>query len=248
MGQVTLDVADNKADLAKTRVNEALAKAPDSSSLLLVAGRLYATLSEYAKAEEYVRRVVAIEPANLQAYELLGAFFRRQGRTEQAIAEFDQIAKRSPNPVGAHTMIGMLLEEQNRVEEARKRYEQALAADSTAAVPANNLAWLIAEHGGNLDEALRLAQTAKAALPESPFVTDTLGWIYYKKGLLPQAVTALKESVEKEPRVATFHYHLGLSQAKNGDAAQARESLQTALKLDPDSSLAAEAKRALGAL
>jgi Flp pilus assembly protein TadD len=146
------------------------------------------------------------------------------------------------------TLIGLLFESQNKVEEARKRYEKALSLDSTAPIAANNLAWLMAEHGGNLDVALQLAQTAKAKLPDAPEVSDTLGWVYYKKELFDQAVTALAESTAKRPDVAMYHYHLGLSLAKKGDGSRARDSLTTALKLDSKAAQADEARGVLARL
>ena len=85
-------------------------------------------------------------------------------------------------------MVGMLHELQNNKEEAKRWYEKALVADASAPVAANNLAWLTAEQGGNLDVAMQLAQTAKARLPDSPQVDDTLGWVYYKKGLHTLAI------------------------------------------------------------
>ena len=94
-------------------------------------------------------------------------------------------------------MIGILLEAQNKRDEARKRYEQVMAIDPHAPVAANNLAWIYAETGGNLDLALQLAQIAKTELPETPEVDDTLGWVYYKKGLPTQAVASFRASAEK---------------------------------------------------
>ena len=67
-----------------------------------------------------------------------------------------------------------------------------LAASPRAIVAANNLAWLYAENGGNLDVALSLAQTASQQAPDDPKVNDTLGWIFYKKSLAGQAVAALQ--------------------------------------------------------
>ncbi len=71
---------------------------------------------------------------------------------------------------------------QNKPDEARKLYEHALSLDPQMPVAANNLAWDYAERGQNLDVALNLAQTAKAKLPNTAAVSDTLGWVYYKKG------------------------------------------------------------------
>ena len=71
---------------------------------------------------------------------------------------------------------------------------------------------------------------------------------YYKKGLAGQAVAALKASVDKSPENVAFKYHLGFAYAKNGDAAAARQTLETALKLDAKSSQAEEARATLAKL
>ena len=77
---------------------------------------------------------------------------------------------------------------------------------------------------------------------------DTLGWVYYKKGLHAQAADAFKESVAKQPASPAFQYHLGLASAKAGQYAVARRALETALKLDPKSTDSDEAKKELARL
>ena len=89
-------------------------------------------------------------------------------------------------------MLGFLLEIQGRFDEAQQQYQKALEFDPRTAAAANNLAWLYASRGGNLDVALQLAQAAKAGLPDSPEVSDTMGWIYLKKGLRELAVGPLE--------------------------------------------------------
>jgi Flp pilus assembly protein TadD len=145
-------------------------------------------------------------------------------------------------------MVGMLLEMQKKLPEARAKYEQIIAIDPHAAVAANNLAWIYAESGENLDVALRLAQTAKSRMPDRAEVNDTLGWIYHKKGLGSQAVVALRDAVDKDPQNASFQYHLGMAHAATGDAVQARAALQKALLLASEFDGAAEAKAALSKL
>ena len=51
------------------------------------------------------------------------------------------------------------------------------------AAAANNLAWVLAAHGGDKDKALALAQIATELVPEDPHVSDTLGWILYRRGV-----------------------------------------------------------------
>ncbi len=47
---------------------------------------------------------------------------------------------------------------------------------------------------GNLDEAVRLAQGVVQKNPNVAGFIDTLGWVYYKKGLYGSAVEQLAES------------------------------------------------------
>jgi Tfp pilus assembly protein PilF len=53
--------------------------------------------------------------------------------------------------------------------------------------------------------------------------------------------------VEKDPKNATYLTHLGLAYAKNGDVSKARETLENALKTDPNAHGADEARKFLGA-
>jgi tetratricopeptide (TPR) repeat protein len=98
-------------------------------------------------------------------------------------------------------------------------YRKALSLDQNSTFAANNLAWLYAIHGkGNLDEAVRLAQSAVQSNPEVSSFVDTLGWVYYKKGLYSVAAEQLRKARQRDETVArrnngapspTFHYHLG---------------------------------------
>jgi tetratricopeptide (TPR) repeat protein len=128
-------------------------------------------------------------------------------------------------------VIASLYEETGNLESARKYYEQALAIDSSSAVPANNLAFLYAKQGGNLDVALGLAQKAKQLMPELNPITDTLGWVLYKKGDYASALPLIQECVEKEPNSAEYHYHLGMVLAAVGQREKAKDQLESALRL-----------------
>jgi Flp pilus assembly protein TadD len=199
----------------------------------VLAGRAYAATSDVSTAEQLLKKAVALNANNLEAYGTLASLYARTGRLADATREFETIVSKRPDNVAAQTLLGMMLDMQDRDADARKRYEEALQRDPNAAVAANNLAWLMAEGGDNLDEALRLAQVAKAALPKVHQVSDTIGWIYYKKGAADLAVPHFKEAVDLEPKNASYHLHLGLSYAKTWDIKNAKESIERALSLDP---------------
>jgi len=179
---------------------------------------------------------------------LLGQLYAAQNKLDLAKSRFEDIIKRQPKSVPSLTMIAMIYGAQGKNADARKSYEQILEIDPRAPVAANNLAWMMADANENLDVALQLAKTAKSVIPSSADVDDTLGWIYYKKGLYTLAVTSYRDAIAKAAANAAYHYRLGLAYLKNNDPGRARESLSPALKLDPKFPEAADARRALDTL
>jgi Flp pilus assembly protein TadD len=120
--------------------------------------------------------------------------------------------------------------------------------DPNAAAAANNLAWLLAETGENLDLAMHLAENARRQFPDSAEIIDTIGWIHYKRGTSSVAVVHFEQCIEKQPKNALFHFHLGMAHAHRGDDAKARVALERALSLSQSFSGAEEAKKTLAKL
>jgi Flp pilus assembly protein TadD len=145
-------------------------------------------------------------------------------------------------------MVGLIHQMQKRTGEAQRAFERVVVIDPKAPIAANNLAWIYAENGGNLDVALQHAQAAHAATPNSATTADTLGWIYLKKELYPFAIKTLGRAVELDPKNPTLHYHLGLAFARSGDVERARVTLETALRLKSDFDGATDASKVLAGL
>jgi len=182
----------------------------------------------------------SIDGNYLAAYSALGALFVNTNQQQRAIEEYRRFVERRPTARRLHAD----RHARNEPAEHRRRdrqLPQALAIDQNAVFAANNLAWLYAQHGkGNLDEAVRLAQTAVQANPEVPSFVDTLGWVYYKKGLYAAAAEQLKKAATVDENAArrnnlspspTYRYHLGVALAAKGDKAGARREIETALRL-----------------
>jgi tetratricopeptide (TPR) repeat protein len=247
-GMVTLDLRAKDTAAAIARIESALANNRSNPALLLRAAQTYAAVGRDGDVERLLIECITTAPAELRAYEMLGTLYIQQQRIDDARTKFEEFVRRQPNNVTAHTMVAMLLEAQGRTAEARQRYEQVLAIDNNAAVAANNLAYLLAQAGEQLNIAVQLAQTAKSQLPNLPQVDDTLGWAYYKQGTYALALDPLRQSVSAAPNRPVPHFHLGLVYAKLGDAANAKASLETALKLKPDFAGADEARRVLASI
>jgi tetratricopeptide (TPR) repeat protein len=247
-GLALIEVGSKQAPQMVARLDAQLTKSPKDPRLTLLTGRAHATAGNFAKAEELFRRAITLDPTLAEAYNTLGQLYVQQNKLDQARAEYQALAAKQPNNVQAQTMVAMLLHATGKTAEAKTHYEKIVALDQRASVAANNLAFLYAEEGGNLDIALNLAQSAKAASPDDPDVDDTLGWIYYKKNLPALAIEPLRRSVEKDAKNALYHFHLGMAYVKAGDSRSGRSMLERAVSLGLESTDAAEAQRALASL
>ncbi len=83
---MTVDLAEKRPEDARRRVESAIAAAPKSDALYIVAGRLYAHVKDMTAAERAFRQALAVNPNNFQAYALLGGVFASQNRLQEAAA------------------------------------------------------------------------------------------------------------------------------------------------------------------
>ncbi|HWT03709.1 MAG TPA: tetratricopeptide repeat protein [Pyrinomonadaceae bacterium] len=241
-----------RLDQAHARVDQALAARPNSPALHYLKAHVYGFEQNAQGAEGELRRALEIDPNYLAAYFDLAALFVNTKQQDRAIAEYRQIIARRPDDASTYTLIGMLEDSRNNTDAAIENYRKALELDPNSAIAANNLAWAYAVHGkGNLDEAVALAQGVVQRFPEVPGFADTLGWVYYKKGLHDSAVEQLQKVVDKAGDSAGYRFHLGMALAGKGDKAAARRELEQALRLgekQPSFTDAEEARRTLATL
>lgn len=73
---------------------------------------------------------------------------------------------------------------------------------------------------------------------------DTLGWVYFRKGIYASAVKHLESAVARDGK-AIRRYHLAMAYSRAGDQKRGREAFDAALKLDPKLPEAEAARRLL---
>jgi tetratricopeptide (TPR) repeat protein len=162
-GLITIYAARNQTAQAHARVDQSIAAQPNNASLHFLKGQVFGFEKNAGGAETEFRRALEIDPNYLAAYSALGAMFVNTNQQDRAIAEYTKIVERRPDNAAAYTLIGMLEMNRQNIDAAIDNYRKALAKDEHAVFAANNLAWLYAEYNkGNMDEAVRLAQSAGA--------------------------------------------------------------------------------------
>jgi len=240
-----IKVAQGKASEARERVTKQLEASPNNPQLYNLLGLLWANANEMGPAEEAFKKAIDLDPSQLSAYMNLAQLYHKTGKLDQAAKEYEVVLAKDPTVIQANMMLGLIQESRKQYDKAIVRYENILKSNPKFAPAANNLAWVMAEQGGNLDVALSYAQTAREQQPDDPNIADTLGWIYYKKNAYLLATSLLKEAAEKLPAEPVVQFHYGMAQQKSGDKTGAKKALQTALKLNPSFPGSDEARKAL---
>lgn len=115
-----------------------------------------------------------------------------------------------------HVVLGISYGRLGRDLDAIAHYQKAISLEPTQPMAYNGLAYLYAERGKNLQEALRLVDRA-LALEKNPDdianYKDTKGWILYRMGRQDEAFLLIKEAAARLPSNPEIQDHLKQIQA-----------------------------------
>lgn len=233
---------------ANSLLQRELQKRANDPLLYQEMAQVYLVLGKRNEAISALQKASALAPGDPEIALALADLYVSAGQGQPALSLLQDLAKAQARDADVLFRAGILFEKLQHWAEAQQAYENAVQLDRDNALAKNNLAWLLASHGGNIDVALSLAEQAKEKLPDDPQVTDTLGWIYYRKQVYRTALQFMKLCAEQEPKNAMFAFHLGMTYLKLGENDEARRALRKALALDPRLAEHADAQEALAAL
>jgi tetratricopeptide (TPR) repeat protein len=244
-GLVRSLMAENRADAALSLLQEDVKKAPQSSQLRLLLAATEMQAGKYDLATAEYQRLAADAPNSPQVYVALGNAYRHREDYANAVVSFRKAATLAPNDIVPQALLGECLLLSGQKSQALDVYRRALQLKPDEAGLMNATAYLMAETGGNLDEALKLAQKAVALNGQQPNFSDTLGWIYFKKDMNDSAMQVFRALTSKNPDNATFHYHFGMALLKKGDRKTAESELKDALSKKPSGDIRHDIETAL---
>jgi len=112
----------------------------------------------------------------------------------------------------------------------------------------NYLGYSYADQGVNLDEALLLIKRAYDLRPDDGYITDSLGWIYFKKGNYKKAVEYLEKAAELTSHDTIVSDHLGDAYQKANQLQEALSSYQKALSNTEDKNRVPELQKKIDAV
>ena len=198
--------------------------------------------SYWQDSETLWTHTLSCTSSNPVAHNNLGAALNRQGRTDEAIAQYRQALEIRPDHVEAHNNLGNALAGRGRLDEAIAQYQKTLEINPEHVEAHNNLGVALAGRG-RLDEAIAQYQKALEINPEHVEAHNNLGVALADRGRVAEAITEYQSALKIDPAHAGAHNNLGLALAAQGRTDDAVAQYRKALELKPDY---AEARNNLG--
>jgi tetratricopeptide (TPR) repeat protein len=193
-------------------------------------------------SEALFSHTVNVTDRNYLAYNNLGFYLSRQGRTNEAMVNYRRSLEINPNYEDALNNMGYALAGQKKYEEAIGYYLAALRIRPNHPEVHNNLGNAVSELG-RIDEAIGHYRATLAQQPEHADAHNNLGVALAMKGQLDEAILHFREAVRFKPNDVSGHSNLGNALAAQHKLDEAIREYERALGIKPED---AQARNNLG--
>jgi len=229
-------VADGTEKLAANRLPEAVEEFDRAQQLRrndpklarLLALR-YALVRQAGKAA-WCLAAAAKEDADLRRY--AEALKRPDSDDSRRISIIIEALTPPPRRPELLIKCGLDAKEAGQTKVAIALLKKAVEAGDDNAMVLNDVGYMFADWGVELDEALRLTKQADALAPNRDAIMDSVGWAYYRKGMLNEALPYLERAAQKAPSSAEIRYHLGMLYKQLGRRSDAVREFAAAVRND----------------
>ncbi len=144
-------------------------------------------------------------------------------------------------------MLGNAFVEQQNSNKAINEFKKAIEADSSYALPYNNLGMQLAQRGSTY-EAIDLFQKAVAIDPLTVESFFNLATAYLETGKIDEAVKLLEYAARLHPYNDYVHLKLGMTYFEAGMITNAKNSVENSLRLNPSNPTSRQVYQQLQAL
>lgn len=228
---VQLPQAGDRRQSRRFAVVTAIDTNKNSVSLELANGssqlqNIYAFQSAWQQTRQWMITACPPDRAawNMRSPELLSLirFYDLNGQPEEGNKRAAEALERDPQNPDLLVSLAVRDRQQGRVSEAEQLLRQALQVNGRHVRAANNLAFLLAEQGRELDESAALARRAVLLEPANPRTLDTQGFVFMQQGNWAEACPVLDRAWQRARTLppatrAEIGIHLAHAYLKNGE-------------------------------
>ena len=191
---------------------------------------IFQNQKKLSEASKVLYKVHELIPKNQEIILYLGVLYsvlKDNKSAEKIIKKGLQLNKKN---YSLHYRLGIIYDAQKKKKLMFQQMKKVIKLKPDHANALNYLGYSYADSGINLDEAEKLITQALKFKPNDGYITDSLGWVYYKKGQYKKASTWIKRALTKVPNDPIVLEHLGDIYKKLNDNISALKYYKKALK------------------
>lgn len=211
---------------AITSPDQAMAVQLRRANLLARQGRM-------AEARQAIRSVPELQPDDTRTKLLAEAqLLRDHGMATEAYQLLTEALKTDPDDEALLYDAAMAAESAERLSDMEQLLRRLIELNPRSANAYNALGYSLADRGERLPEAKQLIEKAVQLAPDDHYIQDSLGWVEFRLGNMPQAKALLEGAYNQRPD-AEIAAHLGEVLWLMGEREAARTAWRNGLRLDP---------------
>jgi tetratricopeptide (TPR) repeat protein/peroxiredoxin len=227
----------------------ALRDDPQSAEAVYGIGSVYLNQEKTVEARESFERALKLRtsyPDTLaNSWNNLGLIAARGGHADEAIPDFREALKLSPDHMIALVNLGSAYRQQKRGDDARKTYERALVVNARDAEANYGLGMVFAE-SDDTAHAFDSLQRALQLRPVYPEALNNLGILYLRTHRRDEAVASFEQCIRVAPAFDQSYLNLARVYSIEGRPDKARDVLKELLKQQPEHEQALRMLQQLG--
>lgn len=190
---------------------------------------------KHDEAVKVLEKVIQTRKDKVEPYLMLASIYEGKNEFSKAKEVILEGLNHHEKSIELIFRLGVILDKSGEKDECLTQMRRILELNPDHADALNYIGYTYAEQGIRLDEAMDLIQKALKIKPESGYIIDSLGWVYYQKGLYDEALSSLLKAVTYTPDDPTITEHLGDVYFKKKNYEKSLEMYEKALSLNhPD--------------
>lgn len=203
-------IAEQRKDFAQAE--SWLSRIDNADDMIIAQSRRAAILAKQGKLDDARKLLRALpEKTPEDARQKVMAEVQLLRDNKQYKSAYELVAEKAKSSENDHELLydqAMLAEKLGRLDEMERLLRAIIAAKPDYQHAYNALGYSLAERKLRLPEARALILKALELAPNDPFITDSLGWVEFQSGNLPEALRILQGAFESKPD-AEIAAHLG---------------------------------------
>jgi len=218
------------SDKQRELLSQVEARNPEMYLIPFLVGEAQLQASDWANAEQSLRRCLKLDPDFDQAMSALARALHQQNKDDEARQWVDKALQINPKNLKAWYQKGWM-NMASDPKTAAEAFEQTLAIQPSFAMAHRDLGMLMLQQQRFPEAASHLEKAAELGI-DQPKLYNFLGIAYSRTGRFGAAAGAYKKALAKDPSYAEAHLNLSYAYQKLSRPADAKAEYDTACKLD----------------